>query len=274
MSSAVSTAQFKRIVKKFYKTNRRDLPWRNTRDPYKIFVSEIMLQQTQAPRVISKYVSFLRRFPNVAALANATLREVLMEWQGLGYNRRALALRNAAAAIVAKYNSKLPDTLEALDDLPGVGPYTAAAVATFAFNQSHVLIETNVRSVYLHHFFPRQTSVRDSQLLPYIERTLDRNDPREWYYALMDYGAYLKKTLKNPSRRSAHHAKQSLFEGSRRQLRGNILKALTQKAQSQSQLLRTIKARPEVLTSVLSDLQKNELVGVRKRSGRLIYCLA
>lgn len=229
--------RFKRTVNAYYKKNKRDFPWRQTSDPYKILVSEIMLQQTQAPRVVAKYRQFIKRFPTSTSLAKASPRTVLKYWSGLGYNRRALLLQKTAQTINKNYAGIIPSDTERLKSLPAIGPYTAAAIGVFAFNQPRVLIETNVRTVFIHHFFPRSTQVTDAKILPLIEQTLDQPNPRRWYTALMDYGAMLKKTMPNPSRRSRHHTKQSTFAGSNRQLRGMILRALLkQKTMSQANL--------------------------------------
>ena len=123
----VSLAVFRKQILQHYRLTGRDLPWRRTRDPYRILVSEIMLQQTQAERVKTFYEKFIKRFPNFAALAKAKKSDVLGAWQGLGYNRRALALHKIAGIVVKKYNGQLPREREALESLPGVGPYTAGA---------------------------------------------------------------------------------------------------------------------------------------------------
>ena len=226
----ITTAQFRRIVYAYYKTEgRHTLPWRQTHDPYAVMVSELMLQQTQVLRVISKYEAFMKRFPTIESLARAELRSVLVLWQGLGYNRRAKHLHDAARAIVEECGGVFPHTKEELLALPGVGPYTASAILAFAYNTPTVLIETNVRSVFIHHFFHDKKGVHDRELLPLIEKTLDAKKPREWYAALMDYGSHLKQTVGNVSRKSAHHTKQSKFKGSNREVRGAVLRLLTQK---------------------------------------------
>lgn len=217
---------FRHTVLGWYAGHRRDLPWRRTRDPYRVLVSEVMLQQTQVTRVIDKYAEFVSAFPTVQALAAAPLAEVLRVWSGLGYNRRARSLKAAAETIVAEHGGRVPDTLETLVALPGVGHATAAQVLSFAFGTGVPFIETNIRAVYLHHFFPGESDVPDAEVLPLVAATLDADDPREWYYALMDYGTWLKKTVPNPSRASRHHASQSRFEGSPRQARGAVLRAL------------------------------------------------
>ncbi|MDB5187613.1 MAG: endonuclease [Candidatus Kaiserbacteria bacterium] len=203
---------------------RHDLPWRQTADPYKILVSEIMLQQTQVSRVIEKYSAFIKRFPTIKKLAAASLSDVLQIWIGLGYNRRAKFLHEASKIVTKEYGGNLKKALEF--PLPGIGPYTRAAVRTFAFNEPHPMIETNIRTVYIHHFFPHTIDIYDRQILSYVEKAGKGMEPRIWYWALMDYGAHLKLKHPNPSRKSAHHATQSKFEGSLRQVRGAILKSL------------------------------------------------
>lgn len=202
----------------------RDFPWRNTRDPYKILVSEVMLQQTQTVRVQRFWERFLALFPTIDALAAADTALVLEQWQGLGYNRRALALKRCAEICAADYDGALPATHEQLLALPGIGNATAAGVMAFAHNKPGVYLETNVRTVFLHEFFPGEDGVTDKQLEPLIQRTCSTDNPRGWYYALLDYGAYLKQTLPNPSRASAHHTRQSKFEGSRRQKRAELVR--------------------------------------------------
>jgi A/G-specific adenine glycosylase len=219
---------FERAVWEYYEENKRDLPWRKTRDPYAILVSEIMLQQTQVERVIPFYKNWLRKFPTFRALAKAPLRDVLAAWQGLGYNRRGIALHNLAKQVEKDYRGNLPRSRKALVALPGIGPYTAGAVLAFAYGSPEPVIETNIRRAYLHHFFPRKKKVSDQELLKLVAATMDASRPREWLYALMDYGAYLGKALrvKNPNRRGAGYKRQSAFKGSLRELRGKILRTL------------------------------------------------
>lgn len=224
----MTDAAFKKLILDYWRRHgRHDLPWRRTTDPYRILVSEVMLQQTQVPRVIDKYSEFLRSFPTFRALAAASPARVLKVWQGLGYNRRALMLRRCARAVVGEHNGKLPGEYSVLRTLPGIGPYTAGALLAFAFNKPYPIIETNIRRVYLHHYVPRSRNVTDAALMPLVARTMDRRDPRRWFSALMDYGTHLAATVANPNRRSRHHVRQSVFEGSVRQLRGRILRQLT-----------------------------------------------
>jgi A/G-specific adenine glycosylase len=213
------------------KNGRHDLPWRLTSDPYRIMVSEVMLQQTQVPRVLQKYNEFLKKFPTVRSLAKAQLKEVLKVWSGLGYNRRGKYLHDAAKLIVQKHRGKVPQDFAALRALPGMGPYTASSIRVFAFDLPDILIETNVRAVYIHHFFADKKAVSDEQIIPLAHEAATGNPPaggpREWHWALMDYGVHLKKLHKNPARRSRHYVRQSKFEGSLRQIRGAILRDLS-----------------------------------------------
>jgi len=216
------------LVWKLYAENgRHGLPWRKTEDPYAILVSEIMLQQTQVDRVVPKYHSFLKQFKTVRALANASQEALLREWKGLGYNRRALNLKRAAEIVVKDYGATVPRDTPALTSLPGIGPYSAAAVQAFAFNQPSLVIETNIRTAFIKHFFSKVTEkIHDKDIFPLIEETLDREKPREWYSALMDYGAHIKKTEGNLSRRSRGYLRQSSFKGSNRENRSRILELL------------------------------------------------
>ena len=217
-------ARFRETVLGFYRENGRDLPWRRTRDPYRILVSEIMLQQTQVSRVLARYDVFLDRFPDLETLASSSRADVLSAWQGLGYNRRALALHAAAEIVTTRHGGKLPRSQDALRSLPGVGPATAGAIAAFAYGEPVPYIETNIRAAIIHHFFTEGSQIPDREVIRFVEVTLDVDDPRTWYYALMDYGSWLKKVQTNPSRRSRHHVVQSPFPGSRRQLRAEMLR--------------------------------------------------
>ena len=226
----MTTAHFRKTIRDYYRLHGRKLAWRYTRKPYRILISEIMLQQTQVSRVEGYYAEFLKQFPNFGLLAKARTGEVLRAWQGLGYNRRALALQKIAKIVIEQYGGKLPRDRKSLESLPGVGSYTAGAMRTFAFGESEIFIETNIRRVFIHFFFAKQKSVSDHEINRMIERTIDKKDPKSWYYALMDYGAMLGVTVKkNPNRRSARYAKQSKFSGSDRELRGKILRLLLEK---------------------------------------------
>lgn len=215
---------FVRVVRQEGQRHYRDLPWRNTRDPYLILCSEVMLQQTQVARVLAYWPRWLAAFPTVDALAAASTADVLALWQGLGYNRRALALKKAAEICAAEHAGCVPGSLTQLRALPGVGPATAAGVCVFAYQQPQVYLETNVRTVFIHHFFNDKTKVSDAEIIPLAEESCCKEDPRSWYYALLDYGSYLKSVMPNPSRRSATHVRQSTFEGSLRQKRAFLLR--------------------------------------------------
>ena len=248
----MDTKKFQKIILTHYKKNKRDLPWRKTRDPYKILISEMMLQQTQAPRVVPKYKSFLRKFPTVKALADAPLSEVLKEWQGLGYNRRGLYLKKCAEIVEKDFGGKIPKDFKILCTLPGVGPATAGDIMIFAWNIPMVVIETNIRSVFIHFFFKDKQKINDKEIIPLIEKALDTKNPREWYWALFDYGVYLKQNS-NPSVKSAHYAKQSKFIGSYRQKRAHILKIILEKSRSKKEIQK-ISAYPSEIISKQNNL--------------------
>lgn len=222
-----SYAEFQKTVLDYYHEHGRSFPWRITNDPYAILVSEFMLQQTQTERVIEKYNRWLEVFPSADALAQASLVQALEYWVGLGYNRRARFLHQCAQLIVSKHGGIIPQEPAVLQTLPGIGPYTAAAISTFAYNKPNVFIETNIRAVFIFFFFKDRTDISDKEIFPHIQASLYAENPRLWYYALMDYGAELKKRIVNPNRKSKHYAKQSKFEGSVRQARGAVIRTLT-----------------------------------------------
>ncbi|MFT5849664.1 MAG: A/G-specific adenine glycosylase [Patiriisocius sp.] len=265
--------KFVQTVKSFYAEHgRHSLPWRKTKDAYRILVSEMMLQQTQVDRVIPKYKAFLAEFPTVQALADASLGSVLTQWQGLGYNRRAKMLHNCAKEVVVEHKGNFPKTHEGLMKLPGIGPYTAGAVMAFAYNLPVPLIETNVRTVYLHHFFGEQTDVPDREILALATATLDTENPREWYSAIMDYGTYLKKEFGNPNSKSRGHTKQSAFQGSDRQIRGAVLRTLSEtlKPMSREQLLATLSQFEDIRVDVqIEKLFAEEMISQTRKKYHL-----
>ncbi|MDR2854833.1 MAG: A/G-specific adenine glycosylase [Methanomicrobiales archaeon] len=221
---------FQQDIKEFYKKYARMQPWRHSTNTYHVFVSEIMLQQTQIPRVLEKFPQFIDRFPTFQTLAASTLEEVIAAWQGLGYNRRARFLREIAIKICNEHDGVLPRDPSILITFPGIGPATAGSLCAFAYNEPVVFIETNIRRVFIHSFFdPKKAKVHDNELYPLVKASLDYDNPREWYYALMDYGTMLAKQGGNANRNSVHYTRQSAFEGSDRQIRGTILRVLVQK---------------------------------------------
>ena len=263
-------AVFRRSIWDFYKKSKRQFPWRETRDPYAILVSEIMLQQTQVHRVLPKYEAFIQRLPTFVQLAQASQAEVLALWQGLGYNRRALALYRLAQEVIRMPEAMLPKETDKLIALPGIGPYTAAALQAFVWGIPSVVIETNIRSVYLHEFFPGKGKVSDDLLLLVIQQTLDRKRVREWYYALMDYGNFIKQQFGNPNIRSRHYSKQSKFNGSNRQCRGQIIKLVLQhKKISLQALYKSITFAPAKVDEVVNQLITEGFI-TRKNNSILI----
>ncbi len=224
---------FQKIVWGYYtKSGRNNLPWREKINSYRIWVSEVMLQQTQVDRVVPFFQAWMKQFPRVATLANASQVDLLRLWKGLGYNSRALRIKKAAQVIMGKYKGKFPTDYNELQKLPGIGPYTAGAISAFANNQPVVIIETNIRRVFIHHFFADANDIHDEDILKLVKQTLDIKNPRQWYWALMDYGSFLGRTLNikgkkyNPNVQSKHYTKQSKFQGSDRQIRGKILELL------------------------------------------------
>lgn len=204
----------------------REMPWREDTRPYYVLVSELMLQQTQVERVMPKFQAFTERFPDEKSLAQAPLADVLLQWNGLGYNRRAKFLWQATQKITVEFGGRFPSDYDGLISLPGVGKNTAGAILAYVFNQPALFIETNVRTVLFHHFFPGDEKVDDKQLIDILEKVIDTEHPREFYWALMDYGTYLKKNRVGNVARSKHYRKQSALKGSVREVRGQIIRSL------------------------------------------------
>lgn len=285
---------FQRRLLAWYIRNRRPLPWRKTRNPYHILVSEIMLQQTQVDRVWPFYQRFLKRFPTFQKLARARRAEVLRYWSGLGYNRRAINLHRLAQEVSEKHSGKLPRTAEELQKLPGIGPYTAAAITTFAFGAHGAFVETNVRRVIgrsvLKKHFP--TPREDKKILRVAGTLVPQRKAAIWHHALMDLGALIclprprcdrcplrticlsyPAILKNPQARLKQP--RELFEDSNRYWRGKILKALlgaprdkilTRAALHQEVTRNTVRLSSRRLLKLLTALQSEGLVTVTKRN--------
>jgi len=252
---------FRDLILSHYRVHGRNLPWRRTTDPYRILVSEIMLQQTQVERVAVKYREFLERFGDFESLARAPRSEVLLAWQGMGYNRRAIALQTTAVRVVDEYGGRLPADPDTLATFPGIGKATAAAICAYAFNMPVVYIETNIRRIFIHFFFQDREGVRDDEILPLVERALDRENPREWYSALMDYGTVLKKRTTNPNRRSASYTRQSRLEGSDRQVRGRILALVLEEGRvTEEEVVLRVCEEPGRVRRILGDLAREGFV--------------
>lgn len=220
----MNIAEFQELIWEQGRAHYRTMPWRDEPLLYNVLVSEIMLQQTQVSRVLTKYTLFMQAFPTIEALAQAPLSAVLTQWQGLGYNRRAKFLHEAAKYVVA---NGTPTSIHELVALPGVGKNTAGAIMNYVYETPTAYIETNIRTVYFEHFFSNSTEVSDAQLLASVESTLDQEHPREWFYAIMDYGAYLKSVGSARLTQSKHYKKQPPLVGSVREVRGYILALLS-----------------------------------------------
>jgi A/G-specific adenine glycosylase len=252
-----SLSEFRKVVLDHYRDHGRDLAWRRTTDPYHVLVSEIMLQQTQVERVSVKYPAFIGAFPDFPTLAGAPLSDVLAAWQGMGYNRRAISLQKCARQVVEEYDGILPQDPGVLATFPGIGRATAASICAFAFNMPVVFIETNIRRVFIHFFFQDDEPVHDADILPLVTRALYRKNPRVWYWALMDFGSALKKTISNPNRRSIHYVRQSAFEGSDREIRGRIIRVLLEcPGQDTEELIRKTGGERDRVLGILGNLEK------------------
>jgi A/G-specific adenine glycosylase len=284
--------QFQDEVLTYYNTHKRKMAWRDISNPYKIFISEMMLQQTQVERVKIKYAEFIKKFPTLRSVAQASTPEVLKVWQGLGYNRRAFFIKKSCEEIISKYKGVFPKDFETLQTLPGIGPSTAGALCAFAYNQPVFFIETNVRAVILHFFFKNKEKVTDKEIMEVLKkvspfchpgfipgsRNAKREIPgqvqddvlivssRDWYYTLYDYGTFLKKSLGTKKKtslhkQSKHYTKQSKFEGSFRQKRANVLKLkLTDPDISDTDIISKLNITEQDLEDVLDALTKDGLI--------------
>lgn len=260
----MNTNDFIGIIKDFHVSARRDLEWRRDITPYKIVISEVMLQQTQVPRAAVKFPQFISRFSDFRELAGAAAGDVLAAWQGMGYNRRALYLHKIAGKIVEEYDGILPQDPQVLESFPGIGHATARSIIAFVYNKPTVFIETNIRRVFIHFFFKDAENIPDRDIYPLVESTLDRTAPREWYYALMDYGNMLSKSVENPNRRSKHYSRQSAFEGSARKVRGFIIRTLLKHKSLEKNQLKTLVA-DDRFDSIVDGLIKEGFVRVDDR---------
>lgn len=245
----------------------RDMPWRKDTRPYYVLVSELMLQQTQVSRVIPKFEDFIAKFPDETTLASASLADVLKMWQGLGYNRRAKFLHEAAKMVVNDFAGTFPNTQVDMQKLPGVGKNTAGAILAYSFNKPSIFIETNIRTVYIHHFFNDRFDVDDREIALVLEETFDQNNPRQFYWALMDYGTWLKSNGVRNINSSKHYKKQSALKGSIREVRGQIIRELTSGSMNLGNLQNRLNADArfeQALTSLVSD-------GLVSRSANVLH---
>ncbi|NTU58207.1 MAG: Fe-S cluster assembly protein HesB [Chlorobiaceae bacterium] len=220
--NSVSVEAFREKIFEFYRHKGRVFPWRLTRDRYAVMVSEIMLQQTQADRVVPRFTAWMERFPDVSALAAASLRDVLQLWSGLGYNARGQRLHRAAAIIVEEYGGRVPSDPSILIRLPGLGPYSSRSIPIFADNFDMATVDTNIRRVLIHELRLPE-SITPAGMLQVAGDILPKGRSRDWHNALMDFGA-----LELTSRKTgiAPLTRQSRFKGSRRWYRGELLREL------------------------------------------------
>lgn len=262
--------QLQDLVLGFYQNHGKNYPWRNNASPYSTLVSEFMLQQTQGDRVAVKFIQFLETFPDIKTLAEANLADVLALWQGLGYNRRARFLHETSKLIQNEHSGTVPNNTEILQSFPGIGYPTACAIRAYAYNEPVIYIETNIRTVFIHHFFHDKDKVSDSDLLPLVEKALVKDEPALWYNALMDYGVMLKKQLPNPGRKSRHHVRQTKFKGSRRELRGRIIAYLVKnKSASTKDIADSTGRTIDEVESVFEDMCKEGMVAEERNIYRI-----
>ncbi|MFW9820828.1 MAG: A/G-specific adenine glycosylase [Candidatus Thorarchaeota archaeon] len=265
---------FQKIIYEYYKNHKRKFPFRENITPYNVLVSEVMLQQTQTSQVSEKFLKFTKKFPSFSSLSKAPLEDILKEWKGLGYNRRAIALKKIADTVVKDFDGKLPKSIDILKSFPQIGYNTASSIITFAFNKSTVFIETNIRRVYIYFFFPNRNKIDDKEILPIVKKTVDKSNPREWYYALMDYGVMLKKSHPELNKKSTHYRKQAPFKGSTREIRGKILDLLIKQGKTDLKKIQTyfeIKDNERII-DVLTQLRKegfleitNEIITLKRK---------
>ena len=266
----MTISKFQKLILNWHKENRRDMPWRNTKDPYKILVSEVMLQQTQVARVLPKYKEFLKEFPTLQTLTKASDKKLLKIWAGLGYWKRALSLKRTAQIVLKEHKGKFPKESSLLEKLPGIGPYTAGAVACFAFGNQDAFLDTNIRRVYLHSFFSKKDSVPDKEILKIAKKAVLKENPREWHYALLDYGSLVLKD-KKINKQSKHYAKQSKFTNSFRSFRAKVMHFLLEQPKQTASLHKIEKLLKETNSpyetkKILFDLKKDGLIKKKERS--------
>ncbi len=263
--SAERIQEFQKKVFSFYQKNKRDLPWRKTTDPYKILLSELMLQQTQVNRVILYYEKWITRWPDIHALASASLAEVLQAWMGLGYNTRAINLHKAARKIVTEFDNDVLEAMKQYKEIPGVGRYTLQAVQIFSTNADLVTVDTNIRRIFIKEFnLPEKVS--DKELWKLAEKCLPIGKSRDWHNALMDYGALHLTSQKTGIKPKTQ---QSRFEGSDRQIRARILRCLLNDTMSLSELKKTFRIEQKRLRRILDKMVTEKIIVNKNNSYQL-----
>lgn len=254
-------SKFRTKIRKFYRQHGRELPFRMIDDSYKVTVSEIMLQQTQVDRVIPKYNNWIHKFPNWQSLAQASNKEILTYWSGLGYNRRAIYLKNIAQILVEEYNGKMPEDINTLQSFPGIGKYTSYAILIFAFGKRLATVDTNIRKVLLHEF-NLSADISDKEIQTLAEIVLPQTKIKEWHYALMDYAKTLPKEIHIKYQTKY---KQSKFEGSIRQIRGEIIRQLTKnKFVTINEISINLKRTENDIKKAIETLQYENIITLKK----------
>lgn len=249
----------------WFSENKKDYPWRKTTDPYHIMVSEFMLQQTQTSRVVPKYLSFLDKFPTLESLANADNRDVLELWSGLGYNRRAIWLKEASQKILSL--GSFPKDPKELKKIKGIGDYTSRAIIIFAYNENIATVDTNIRRIFIVEGFATEET-KQKELFEVAEQLLPKNNSREYHSALMDYGNVILTSAKTKIKPKTVQGK---FEGSDRQYRGRIIKYLTSHLiATKEEILKNCSVPEERIDSILSKLVKDRLIKKEKENFTLI----
>ncbi|MFZ2025313.1 MAG: hypothetical protein WAV51_03460 [Microgenomates group bacterium] len=257
--------QFQTTILTWWKNHRRELPWRKTHDPYKILVSEIMLQQTQVSRGLPKYIEFTNRFPTVESLAHASTGEILRMWKGMGYNRRALYLQNTAKKVVLEYNGKFPNTEQQLTAFPGLGTYTARAIMVFAFKIDIAMVDTNIRQIITHFFFD-DIPQTEKVIQKFADQLVPKGKSWEWHQALMDYGALALER----NRKRIVKKKSKPFKETNRYFRGRLLDLVYEtqwkEADLTSEMVKKFGKDEEFIEQIIKGMSKDGLI-VRSKTG-------
>ncbi len=262
---------FQKKIFRWWEKNRRDLPWRHTNDPYKILVSEVMLQQTTVSRVLTKYPGFIKRYPTLKDLAVSRPADVLRIWKGMGYNRRALHLHQTAKVIVQKYGEFFPKDEQELVKLPGLGRYTARAVLVFAFNKNVAMVDTNIRQIITHFFF-HDTPQPEKNIQELADQLVPKGMSWEWHQALMDFGSHMR-TVSSIKYQVSSKKKKPPFKQSNRYFRGRIIDLLRDRSYKENELIKNLCSmygKDETFyISLLKALEKEGLVAYKKSTWKL-----